>query len=229
MEIDSLNSDVISASTQSATQLATDFDQFLTLLTAQLQNQDPLDPLDSNEFVAQLVSFTGVEQAIATNTNLENLIALIKTDQAATAVGYLGTTVEANGDQITLANEEALFSYTLPENTNSTSILIVDEAGDTVFAGDGAITVGVHDFVWDGRDTYGNLMPDGIYQVTVTSFTVDDSILSIPTIIGGRVTRVETIDGETNLTINGISISIDDILSVSESPPLIKFFTGLDP
>lgn len=221
MEINSLNSGVISASAQSATRLATDFTQFLTLLTAQLQNQDPLDPLDSNEFVAQLVSFTGVEQAIATNTNLENLIALIKTDQAATAVGYLGTTVEATGDQIILVNEQALFAYTLPENTKSTSVLIVDEAGNTVFAGQGNITAGKHYIVWDGRDAAGNLKPDGIYKVTVTSFAVDDSILSIPTIIGGRVTRVETIDGETNLTINGISISIDNILSVSESPPLI--------
>ena len=220
METSALISAPTGAAAISRAKLATDFDQFLKLLTAQLQNQDPLDPLNSNEFVQQLVSFTGVEQAIATNANLENLIALNKAGQAASAVGYLGTTIEATGNQIVLAGGEARFLYTLPENAASTGILIADESGKTVFVGEGNITAGEHGFVWDGRDANGVPQPDGIYKVTVSGFTGDDRLLSIPTVIGGRVTRVETVDGGIQLTVNGIAVPIEEMLSVAESPPL---------
>ncbi len=221
METNALTGATTSAAANSQAKLATDFDQFLMLLTAQLQNQDPLDPLDSNEFVQQLVSFTGVEQSIATNSNLENLIALNVAGQAASAVGYLGTTIEATGNRIALANGEARFLYTLPENAASTGILIANESGETVFAGQGNTTAGEHGFVWDGRDANGNLQADGIYTVKVTGLAGDDSLLSIPTIIGGRVARVESIDGGIQLTVNGIAVPIEEVLSVAESPPLV--------
>ena len=221
METSALISATTGAAATSKAKLATDFDQFLKLLTAQLQNQDPLDPLNSNEFVQQLVSFTGVEQAIATNANLENLIALNKASQAAMAVGYLGTTIQAEGNKITLADGEARFLYTLPESAASTGILIANDSGETVFVGQGNTTAGEHGFVWDGRDANGNLLPDGTYKITVSGFTSDESLMSIPTIIGGRVTGVETVDGSILLTVNGISVPIEKILSVVESPPLI--------
>ena len=220
MEISALTGDT-SLATKSGARLAKDFDQFLTLLTAQLQHQDPLDPINSNEFVQQLVSFTGVEQAIATNANLENLIALNKASQAAMAIGYLGTTIQAEGNKITLADGEARFLYTLPESAASTGILIANDSGETVFVGQGKTTAGEHGFVWDGRDADGNLQPDGIYKITVSGFSSDETLLSIPTIIGGRVTGVETVDGSILLTVNGISVPIEDIRSVVESPPLI--------
>ena len=219
MEINALASTSTSVAAKSQARLATDFDQFLLLLTAQLQNQDPLDPLNSNEFVQQLVSFTGVEQSIITNTNLENLIALNRAAQSASAVSYLGTTIEAPGDRIPLANGEARFLYLLPENTASTSILITNESGEVAFTGQGVITAGEHGFVWDGRDANGILQPDGIYKVTVSGFAGDDRLMSIPTIIGGRVTRIETVDGGTHLTVNGVSIPIEEVLSVAESLP----------
>jgi flagellar basal-body rod modification protein FlgD len=222
METSALISASTGAAATSKAKLATDFDQFLLLLTAQLQNQDPLDPLNSNEFVQQLVSFTGVEQAIATNANLESLIAMNRAAQAASAVSYLGTTVEATGNRVALANGEARFLYTLPENASSTSILIADESGDTVFVGKGNITAGEHGFVWDGRDANGVPQPDGIYKITVSGFSSDDILLSIPTVIGGRVTLVETVDGGILLTVNGIAVPIEEILSVAESPPLIQ-------
>ncbi len=219
METSALISATTGAAATSKARLATDFDQFLKLLTAQLQNQDPLDPLNSNEFVQQLVSFTGVEQAIATNANLENLIAQNRAGQVASAVSYLGTTIEAKGDQIVLAGGEARFIYTLSENTASTSIVIANQSGETVFAGQGNTTAGEHGFVWDGRDANGNLQPEGLYKVTVSAFASDDKLLSLQTIIGGRVTRVETDEAGIHLTVNGIKVFLEDVLSVEESPP----------
>lgn len=219
MEITASTANTETALDKSRTSLATDFDQFLLLLTTQLQNQDPLDPLDSNEFVQQLVSFSGVEQSIATNANLEILIALNMAAQAASAVGYLGTTVEASGDQIALVDGEARFVYTLSDNAASTSIVITNDAGENIFVGQGNITAGKHDFVWDGRDGSGSLQPDGIYKIKVSGFAPDETLLSIPTIIGGRVTGIETVDGGTRLTVNGIGVPIEEILSVIETPP----------
>src|ERR1700686_3335504 len=74
-------------------QLAGNFDTFLKLLTTQLQNQDPLSPMDSNQFTQELVQFSQVEQQINTNTSLASLIALTKTQSSANAVSYLGKTI----------------------------------------------------------------------------------------------------------------------------------------
>src|SRR6266446_9553353 len=82
-----------SAAATSQQQLSTNFDSFLTLLTTQLQNQDPLQPMDSNQFTQQLVEFSQVEQQINSNKNLESLISLTKNQASVSAVSYLGKTL----------------------------------------------------------------------------------------------------------------------------------------
>ena len=229
MQVNSLISGTDGAAAKSQAKLATDFDQFLLLLTAQLQNQDPLDPLNSNEFVQQLVSFTGVEQSIAINSNLENLIGLFKSGQTASAVSYLGTTIEATGNKIALSNSAASFSYTLLESAATTSIVIMNENNDVAFVGQGNITAGLHVFEWDGLDANGNPQPDGIYKVTVSGFDSDDTLLTIPTVISGRVTKVDTTDDGIQLTVNGISVPIEEVRSVAESPTLVPSRVGPTP
>ena len=205
-----------SPATQSRTRLADDFDNFLTLLTTQLAHQDPLDPVDSNEFIQQLVSFTGVEQAVATNTSLEKLTALLKASQAADSIGYIGKIVEAAGDSITLANGEANFEFTLPSAAEVTSIIVANAAGEVVFVGAGEITAGDHAFTWDGRNLTGVAQPDGVYTVAVSGRASDQTLLTADTRISGRVTGVETVDGSPVLTVNGIGVPIEDVLSVVE-------------
>ena len=208
-----------SASTVSRTRLADDFDNFLILLTAQLANQDPLDPLDSNEFVAQLVSFTGVEQAVNMNTNLEQLIDLFKSGRAVNAVGYLGTTVEAAGNTIRLADGAAPFQYNLPQSVSKASFIVSDASGQVVATGEGPVTAGNHEIFWDGTSLNGGRQPDGIYTVTVSARDSNDKLIPVSTRISGRVTGVETIDGGVLLTVNGVGIPIEDIISVIEPPP----------
>ncbi len=199
--------------------LAEDFDNFLTLLTVQLSNQDPLDPVDSNEFVAQLVSFTGVEQAVNANSNLKKLIALFTASQSAAAVSYLGTTVIAKGDTTMLADGKAAFQYSLTESTTQTNVLIADDTGKTVFVGSGSTSVGDHSFVWDGRDNNGVSQPDGAYKISITAKTADDASVPVSTTVSGRVSRVETADGKIVLTVNGARVPFEDIVSVTESRP----------
>ncbi len=207
------------ASTISRTRLADDFDNFLILLTAQLANQDPLDPIDSNEFVAQLVSFTGVEQAVNMNTNLEQLIGLFKSGQTISAVGYLGTTVEAAGNTIRLADGAAPFRYSLPESASTASFIVCDASGQVVATGVGPTSAGDHEIIWDGTGVNGVTQPDGIYTVTVSARAADDKLIPVTTRISGRVTGVETMDGNILLTVNGVGVPIEDVVSVVEATP----------
>ncbi|MEI9931484.1 MAG: flagellar hook capping FlgD N-terminal domain-containing protein [Rhizomicrobium sp.] len=101
------------AQNSAAQQLAGNFDTFLQLLTTQLQNQDPMSPMDSNQFTQQLVEFAGVEQQMNTNTNLQSLIALSMSQQASAAVGYIGHTVVMTSGKGSLANGNVDWTYNL--------------------------------------------------------------------------------------------------------------------
>lgn len=220
MDVNPVTTGSSSTSNNALMRLADDFDSFLKLLTTQLIYQDPLDPIDSNEFMQQLVSFTGVEQAVNTNTNLAEIIELLGAGQASGAIRYLGTTVTAEGDAIELTGGEARVEYSLPKAAASTGILISNALGEVVFAGEGETAAGPHTFVWDGLDFDGNAQPDGAYTVTVTGFDADDKPISATTMVSGRVTRIETVDGHVVLTVNDAQVPLDDVISVEESAPL---------
>src|SRR5690348_10629695 len=98
-----------SSSTSSVTNgtLAGNFQTFLTLLTTQLQNQNPLDPLDTNQFTQQLVEFAGVEQQLKTNDQLASLIALQQTTQATQALTFVGKTAVVDGSTAALSNSRS--------------------------------------------------------------------------------------------------------------------------
>ena len=219
MDVNPVTTGSSSTSEGTLTRLADDFDSFLKLLTTQLTFQDPLDPIDSNEFMQQLVSFTGVEQAVKTNTNLESIIDLLGAGRASDAIGYLGTTVTAEGDAIELTGGEARVDYRLPNAASSTGILISNALGEVLFASEGETAAGPHSFVWDGLDFDGNAQPDGAYTVTVTAFDADDKPFSATTMVSGRVTRIETVDGHLVLTVNGAEVPLDDVISVEENAP----------
>lgn len=200
-----------------STGLANNFNTFLTLLTTQLSNQDPLDPLKSNEFVAQLVSFSGVEQAINTNTKLDSLVGLLSSSQTASAVGFLGTTVGAKGDTAPLADGAANYFYNLPTNAATVTVEIRNDQGDIVFSGDGDVAAGDHAYTWDGRNSAGVAQPDGNYSIAVSATDDSGKPIAATTRVSGRVTSVDTSSGTPVLTINGAQIPLGDIVSVRET------------
>src|SRR4249919_2257764 len=132
------------AATQGAAQktLSGNFDTFLTLLTTQLKNQDPLSPMDSNQFTQQLVQFSQVEQQINSNKNLESLIALTKSQSATNAVSYLGKTLTITDGTAALQNGAANWNYSLPNDAAITKLLITDSRGRPVFATTGETALG---------------------------------------------------------------------------------------
>src|SRR5580658_123707 len=109
-----------SGSSDSATQQLTgNMDTFLQLLTTQLQNQDPMNPMDSDQFTQQLVEYSQVEQQINTNSNLQSLISLQQGGAGSSAVGYLGKTVTVSGGTAPLTNGAASWNYTLAAQSAS--------------------------------------------------------------------------------------------------------------
>jgi flagellar basal-body rod modification protein FlgD len=205
-----------SGSTTGGTSLAETFDTFLLLLTTQLQYQDPLNPMDTNEFTSQLVEFTGVEQAMATNKKLDDLIALQTDMQLNEAVGYIDKQVGADGIILMLQDGEATVTYDLGANAAEANILIIDEEGNTVRTIEGGTKVGHHEVVWDGLDKDGKQLDDGLYGFLVTAVDADKK--PVPLVQGtvGRVTGVKLVDGVVTLEIGELEIALADVLSVSQ-------------
>ena len=117
-----------SLSSTSGATLAGNFQTFLTLLTTQLQNQNPLDPLDTNQFTQQLVEFASVEQQLKTNDSLSTLVSLEQTAQSTQALTFVGKTAVVNGNTAALTNSQATWELNVPSNSN-VNISIANSSG----------------------------------------------------------------------------------------------------
>src|SRR5512140_3297674 len=117
-----------SLSSTTGSTIAGNFQTFLSLLTTQLQNQNPLDPLDTNQFTQQLVQFASVEQQLKANDQLTALVALQQANQSTQALAFVGKTAVVDGSTATLTNAQATWDLSLPSNANLT-INITNKAG----------------------------------------------------------------------------------------------------
>src|ERR1700735_2109129 len=124
-----------------SSQIAGNFQSFLTLLTTQLQNQNPLDPLDTNQFTQQLVEFAGVQQQLNTNDSLATLVSLQQTAQSTQALGFVGKTAVVNGSTAALTTRGAPWQLSVP-TASTVDINITASNGQTVFTGTYNATAG---------------------------------------------------------------------------------------
>lgn len=202
---------------KSRTQLSGDFSTFLLMLTTQLKNQDPGDPMDTNEFTSQLVQFASVEQALSTNEKLDTMIGLQQGSQINNAVNYIGKFVEANGDKGRLMDGVSAFSYYLPSKAETVEISIKDARGGAVFTGSGPAEIGRNDVVWDGTNSFtGRDMPDGTYQIAVIAKDANGNKIEAKPRTVGYVSAATLENGDTKLEIGDIKLGLDDILSVRD-------------
>ena len=196
--------------------LSADFDQFLTLLTTQLRYQDPLEPMDSTEFVNQLVQFSGVEQSIATNKNLEQLITAQNASATTGALSYIGKSVEAESDTLSLENGQAQISYGLASKSASTSIIVVNSAGNAIASIPGETAPGKHNFTWDGTDLDGNQVPDGAYRFVVAALDSEKHKVETATAAISRVTGVESTKDGLMLFLGATHVPVEKVIPVRE-------------
>ena len=210
----------VAASTGSAAQdaqksLSTNFDTFLTLLTTQLKNQDPLSPMDSNQFTQQLVEFSQVEQQIHSNQNLESLISLTKANSATTAVSYLGKSLTLTDGTAALMNGQAKWAYSLDNDSSTTKLVVTDTTGRIVYSGAGETTSGMHAFTWNGNDNSGNALPPGVYTLKVAAQTADGSNVGTRVASQGTVTEVDLTGTEPLLMIGPMGVPLSKASLVS--------------
>lgn len=212
-----------SGADKARTQLGGDFQTFMKLLTTQLKNQDPIEPLDTNEFTAQLVQFANVEQNIDTNKNLEELISMQQGSQVNNAVNYIGKFVQAEGNSGRLQNGVASFAYELPSLATTAEVTVTDETGNVVFNGPGTTNVGQNDVLWDGSNSYtGQTMKDGTYKIAVVAKDADGNKIEAKTFTTGFVTSVNLADGVTKLGIGKIELTLDKILAVRDASSFLE-------
>jgi flagellar basal-body rod modification protein FlgD len=195
--------------------LASNLNMFLTLLTTQLSHQDPMNPTDSSQFTNQLVQYSQVEQAINTNTNLSKLITLQSSNQQATAIGYIGQTVEMSGSTLPLQNSAAAFNYTLPSTAAHAVFQIQDASGNTVAQLTGPTTAGTHYLSWNGTNTSGTQLTDGTYTIVPKVSDASGNTITPTTNTYGMVTGVSSdATNGTQLNVGSVSDSLSGITAI---------------
>jgi flagellar basal-body rod modification protein FlgD len=190
--------------------IAGNFQSFLRLLTTQLKHQNPLDPLDTNQFTQQLVQFAQVEQQLKSNEQLTALVALQRTAQGTQALSFVGETVVVDGTTAPLANGRAVWTLNVPR-ASVANVTIRSLSGQTVFSGNFTMSAGQQPFVWDGRDGSGLQWPDGNYTIAVTAQDANGQPVAIPSEIEGTVDSADLTQSPPVLSIAGQNYTLDKI------------------
>src|SRR6187397_2592996 len=197
--------------------LALNFTTFLTLLTTQLKNQNPLDPLDTNQFTQQLVQFAQVEQQMKSNDLLSGLVLLEKSAEATAALAYIGSTVVVDGSTAQLANGQA--KWTLNVSKPSTATITIKDAttGQSVYTGTIGVNPGNQAFTWDGRGNDGRVWPNGSYTLTATALDSNKQSVAISTEVEAVVDSIDLTGSSPVLSINGQDYTLDKIKRIVRS------------
>jgi len=204
-----------SLSSTTGTTLAGNFQTFLTLLTTQLKNQNPLDPLDTNQFTQQLVEFASVEQQLKTNDSLSTLVSLEQTAQATQALQFVGKTAVVKGNTAALANSQASWQLNVPSNS-TVKISIANSNGQTAFTGTYSVNAGNNQpFTWNGQGNDGTQWPDGQYTLTATATDSSGNSVGISTQLQGTDSSVDLTQSPPLLTINGQTYTVNQIQSIA--------------
>jgi len=199
--------------------IAENFQTFLQLLTTQLQNQNPLDPLDTNQFTQQLVQFAGVEQQIATNATLSALLTAMDSSRLTGAVDFIGKRVVAEGATTVLDEQSAVWNIGLDKDAPNTTVVIYDASGNEVYSQDVNLVAGNNVYAWQGLSSTGAVLPDGFYTIQVIARDAQGTTVSAKTDIQGKVTGIELEDGQPVLKIGDtIRVKLANIKSVVNEP-----------
>jgi flagellar basal-body rod modification protein FlgD len=196
--------------------LTSNFNTFLTLLTTQLQNQDPLSPMDTNQFTNQLVAFSQVEQQINTNSNLQQLIALQGAGESISALPLVGQQIEYNSaTESVAAGGQANYVYTLPSATATTNLQVTDANGNVVYQQAGQTAAGTFVFNWNGKTNAGVQVPAGDYTLKIQAngpngTTVTPTIASV-----GTVSAVGVQNNTATFTVGDQAVPMSELVTVN--------------
>ena len=202
-------------STAQSSKFGGDFNTFLTLLTTQIKNQSPTDPLDTNQMTNQVVQFASVEQQIAMNQNLQRLLALEQTSQLTASAPLIGQKVSVEAEQITL--QSGTGSLNLPAaGASQTALVTIRGSGDRVLRQETVPLGSVpKTWSWDGKGSDGLALPDGAYKVSVTGVAIGGKPEALPFTTVGKVTGAERAGGDLKLLLGQLQVSFDKLRNVN--------------
>jgi flagellar basal-body rod modification protein FlgD len=179
--------------------------QFLELLTTQLEHQDPLDPMKDKEFVAQLAQFTSLEQLTNISSGIDALNKSKTQDEMLGAVNYIGKEVLAKGDAVYKQDDQVSSVYFSLENqTANTYANVLDSNGNVVQSVNlGAFQPGDYTYSWDGKNFNGSEAPNGEYKVTFAAVDKNDKSVMVDKQVAGKVVGLQKENGVASLVLSG--------------------------
>jgi len=200
--------------------VANNYQTFLSLLTTQLSNQDPLSPMDTSQFTQQLTQMTGVEQQLLSNQLLQQLVNQSSSSNNLTnAVGLVGKNVTVDGDTSQLEGGKATWEFSLPSAPASMTVNVVDANDNIVWSGPVTSTgSGGQTFTWNGQNQSGVQQKDGgLYTLTITAKDSAGDKITPTTTLQGTATSVQTVNGQTMVTVGTTQVPLSSIIGVSSA------------
>ena len=192
-------------------------DDFMKILVAQLQAQDPMAPMEGQEFASQLAQFSSLEQLTNVNSNLEASQAFDLAMSNSAALALIGKNVDAPGNTIDLKSGEVEnLSFSLDGEAAEVGIDIFDSTGAKVSTVNlGAQKSGLSEYVWSGTDSSGALLPSGNYTFNITASNSSGNFVPVKTFAAGLATDVVFEDGKAFAIVNGQKLAVNEVSKVS--------------
>ena len=200
--------------------LANNYQTFLSLLTTQLSNQDPLSPMDTSQFTQQLTQMTGVEQQLLSNQLLQQLVNQNSSNSGlSNAVNLIGKNVTVDGGSAPLAAGTATWEFSLPTAPNAMTVSVLDSSNNVVWSG--SVTpsgAGAQTFTWDGKNQAGVQQTDGgVYSIKIAASDGAGSTITPSYTLQGTATAVQTVNGQTMVTVGGAQVPLSSVIGVSSA------------
>ena len=209
-----MNNNSTSNTSNSRARLSANFDTFLLMLTTQLRNQDPTQPMDANQFTQQLVQYSQIEQQLATNDRLDKLIASAQTSQATTALGYLGTNITYDASRQTPGTSQTKWTFT-PQQSGEYMVRIRDASGKVVKEQPMTLTAGQStDYSWDNARSDGSPVGTGTYTLELWRGTGANATQA-DVVSSGKVTQVDASGSEIMVMIGTQKIPVSKVKTIT--------------
>lgn len=198
-----------------ATKKTTGKDEFLKLLTMQLRYQNPLNPMDNKEFTSQLAQLSSLEALNNMVTQMNDMLLYQNSIQNTLTLNLIGKNVKFSGNQLNLKDKGDI-NYNLAANSSKTTISILDASGKLIRKIEaGQQNAGANNYVWDGKDSNGNKMPDGSYSFKIEALDASGKPVEVTTSSKGVVTGVTFENNTTYLVIDGkTKLKLNEILEI---------------
>jgi flagellar basal-body rod modification protein FlgD len=207
-----------STSSSSTQNDSVDKNAFLKIFLAQMQNQDPLNPMDGTEFTSQLAQFSSLEQLYNVNTNLQSLQTSTGNSTRYQAMDFCGKEVTAEGDQLTLGQDGSAKGQFQLQSQAECTVQVKDSSGSVVRTIPlGVLSAGRQTFSWDGLDASGNRIASGNYTFSVNASDETGSPVLADTMVTGTVTRVNLEGDSPILYVGDIPIDLNEVLDIATS------------